>query len=230
VLAVQQQDPELVRLLLRHHAEPDCRTSIGRPILTEVLLAKSPVADYERGLRQGTADQQEEGLSLRDHIRDIRWTLLKELLQNGAHPDLADQGGNTPLMTASVLLELADVEALLAAGANPNAQNDRGVTPLMLTCLAIGGGKQARLTSADIVESLLKHGADPNHQSSTGESALMRAAGEDNTAAMKVLRKYGARTDLRDKEGKDALAYARANHREEAVGTIVWWRKGSRRH
>lgn len=74
----------------------------------------------------------------------------KELIERGAHPNVRDPDGRTPL-TEAVWNSNADlVRLLLDRGANPNSRKNDGATPL-----SIARGKGSR----DIIELLQKAGA-----------------------------------------------------------------------
>lgn len=102
--------------------------------------------------------------------------VVEDLLTAGANPNIANEAGTTPLMSAcfrgrEMIWEIlagqrfptphdgkpsdwaAMAAALLKAGAEPNARDKNGMTALMF---ARGGGQQK------IVEMLLEAGADPN--------------------------------------------------------------------
>lgn len=83
--------------------------------------------------------------------RDEEWTGF--LLNQGADPNLAGKGGDTPLLVASRIgFDLA-VEWLLSVGAKVDAPNRMGETPL----IAAVQGRQT-----PVVKLLLAAGADPD--------------------------------------------------------------------
>ena len=55
--------------------------------------------------------------------------IVKLLLEHGAEPNAAQDGGFTPLHSAASNDDRESVEALLAAGADPSLANDDGTTP-----------------------------------------------------------------------------------------------------
>lgn len=126
-----------------------------------------------------------------------RYEICSALLTAGAHADVADCEGYTPLMGAVCANSLSIVKLLLAAGASPNRTCARsGSTPLhdaaagnhlaiARELLAAGADVNApenqegctilmcavQALAAEIVELLLQHGADPAQRSSRGDSA-----------------------------------------------------------
>src|SRR3954447_15190902 len=85
--------------------------------------------------------------------RTGRTDVIRELVREGAAPDLRDEGPNgwAPLHHAVHKGQPAAVRALIAAGADPNRRGDNGLTPLMLA---------AAQGEPEIVEDLLAAGAD----------------------------------------------------------------------
>jgi uncharacterized protein len=95
--------------------------------------------------------------------------VIRELVREGADPDLRDEGPNgwAPLHHAVHKGRLEAVRALIAAGAQVDAGSSRtGLTPLMLACAQ--GEPQ-------IVDALLAAGADPHVTQPGGETVLTYA-------------------------------------------------------
>lgn len=90
---------------------------------------------------------------------------------------------------------------LLEAGAKINGGNQYGVSPLFD---AISGGRR------DAAERLIGLGADINQPDAIGgQTPLIRAALANSAEDVGWLLKHGAKANLRDKEGRTALYYAR---------------------
>ena len=68
---------------------------------------------------------------------DLKLDLVKNLLAQGAEPDVPDGKGQTPLMHTAVLGNILTLQALISAGANPNSKDKKGRTPLLFA--AAGG-------------------------------------------------------------------------------------------
>lgn len=83
--------------------------------------------------------------------RDTTW--LSYLLAKGADPDLTDNGGNTPLMSAVQIRFLDGARYLLAQRASVDKPNDRGETPLI---------RAVQLRDLPMVRLLIAEGANPD--------------------------------------------------------------------
>jgi ankyrin repeat protein len=127
------------------------------------------------------------------------------------------------------------VRALLAKGANPNI-NDMGVTPFLIAAgvnagVKGGTGLAAQWSAApppnmEVMELLLQHGANVNAQvtgtltyelrisrapsANEGKSALHVAAESGKTDLVRYLLGKGAKTDLKDAEGRKPIELAKA--------------------
>ncbi|GMU22399.1 MAG: hypothetical protein AMXMBFR13_24850 [Phycisphaerae bacterium] len=89
---------------------------------------------------------------------------IEALIMRGAHVDLADHDGNTPLYLACRYRAPASVAGLLiGAGANVNHRNKQGETPLMWT---------ARQSNLGCIKLLLSAGADPYARDRQGRQAI----------------------------------------------------------
>jgi ankyrin repeat protein len=140
------------------------------------------------------------------------------LLKLGADPNAANARGQTPLHYAAKLHgdpgpytpDPRIIFLLVRLGADPNARDDRGWTPLhyLLEHWDIKGRMHM---SAKI---LLKYGADPNIQERLyGLTPLHMAAARGDEKMVKLLLKYGARTDIRDAKGRTPRDVAGAGRR-----------------
>jgi ankyrin repeat protein len=106
------------------------------------------------------------------------------LIRAGADVNAANDDGATPLHLACRNRSAPMVERLLATGANANAKLLSGETVLM-TC--------ARTGEAAAVKALLGHKADPNlKESAHGQTALMWAAAQSHSEAVRLLIAAGA--------------------------------------
>lgn len=103
--------------------------------------------------------------------RNDEWTGY--LLQQGADPNMALRDGETPLMIASRLGNLAVIDGLIAKGARVNDSNRMGETALIFA---------VQRRQVEVVRALLNAGADPDRtDSAAGYSARDYAKRENRS-------------------------------------------------
>lgn len=124
--------------------------------------------------------------------------------------DRPDGLGRAPLSYAAENNNVVALKALLAANVSADAVDNRGYTALMWA--AVSGFVDAvkvllgfEAGSTDDASSLR---ADINRQDNNGNSALMLAIKAKSLDAVKVLSKHGARIDIANDYGDDALHLA----------------------
>ena len=144
-------------------------------------------------------------------------SVLARLLVDGAHLDITDNSGETPLHTATREDHPVLALALLTAGADastPHAQS--GETPLDMA---------TRLGTLKSAAALLNHNApriltsaDDNPADAVdenGQTALHRAAADNDANQIVTLLRLGADPNIRDEDGDIALISAlKAGHTE----------------
>ena len=104
------------------------------------------------------------------------------LLEAGADPNAASDGGTTALMLA--VHDADKARLLLEAGANPNVRPDDGRTALIIASSQLG--------SSAIVKLLLDHGANVSAVTANRTTALRLAAGTGDGEVMRLLIDHGA--------------------------------------
>ncbi|HSU82589.1 MAG TPA: ankyrin repeat domain-containing protein [Thermoanaerobaculia bacterium] len=153
--------------------------------LTTLLPRARPESPLEKAASAGFLEELRREVRLRGGLnatdghgftpldwaaRTGRTDVIRELVREGADPDLRDEGPNgwAPLHHAVHKGRLEAVRALIAAGAQVDAGASRshGITPLMLAC-AQGEPR--------IVDALLAAGADPHVTQPGGETTLTYA-------------------------------------------------------
>ena len=116
--------------------------------------------------------------------------VIEMFAEAGADLNARNYQGGTPLVYAinfhgsNNAAEM--IPALIRAGANVNDQNNPPrITPLMLAVCSI--------KDESLIEAFIKGGADVNLRDAQGATAMNYAVHYKNDAAVRVLKKYGAR-------------------------------------
>jgi ankyrin repeat protein len=165
---------------------------------------------------------------------------IEQLIAGGEMPNLQDSKSRTPLIVAAFRRQHAAAQALLRLGANPNARDADGYDPLAIASInndldtvkvMIEGGANtqakigfdngsalisaAQLGFVEVVQALIDGRADIDHANARGWTALITAvvlgnADKNHTAIIDALVKAGADGDIKDRQGKKAIDYARA--------------------
>jgi uncharacterized protein len=187
------------------------------PALERILAADPELAGaYENGVsavrialyhRQPAALQAllaaQPPLDGLDHAA-LGWTddLRRDLAADPGLVARRSADGFTALHYACFFGGAPAVAALLEAGADPDADAvDPPVRPLHSAAAAM---------DADAIGLLLEAGADPDAKEAAGFTPLHAAAHHDDEPSAALLLRYGADPALRDDEGADAFAIARA--------------------
>lgn len=157
--------------------------------------------DYPQILRRLVPDEDALNDKLFQAVQARDVELLKNLLSQGASPDVVDYEGDSLLIKA---VPFANGEAicdvLIRAGANLNKTNKDGDTALMKALIYKKNALAVKLIAA---------GADVNIANIKGETPLRRAfLYARNMSLIKALIKAGANVRSRDAFGKTALDYA----------------------
>lgn len=140
--------------------------------------------------------------------------ILQMLLAKGAQVDRPDEDGRTALLLVASQgnggrAALVMAQTLLRAGADPNrhVRSDRtdrsyaGATPLLV----------AATSEPELFSLLLQSKGDPNQVDAAGRTCLHLAVRGQREKIVKLLLAAGARTDIRDRDGRTPLGVARSN-------------------
>jgi ankyrin repeat protein len=214
--AAAEKRPELVELLLAHHADFRIR------------------AKYDDWPRQITSEPRAQFratggfTALLYATRSGCLACVQALIRSGADVNQPNPDGITPLINAADNRNFDIAMFLLDHGANPNVWDMTGRTPLYVAVdmnsiasrgfLGFGGPlpplPKDKATAMDVVNRLLTMGVDPNHELTRmrpnaagrgrfgeymlrgGTTALMVAALGYDDAAIKALLAHGADVDL----------------------------------
>lgn len=224
--AAAQNQPEMVRLLLKHHANVNERsdlTNFQRQVTSEPRMQARPSGGYTPLLyaaRRGCLD------------------CAKFLVAAGADVNLDDPDGVSPLLRATENLSFDIAAFLVQHGAEVDKWDKWGRSPLYaavdMDTLPVGGRADrpsSSTTSAlQLVEILLEAGANPNLQLklfppyrslrddrgadtllTIGATPLLRAAKAGDLEAMKLLLAHGANPNLPTATGITPLMAAAGN-------------------
>jgi ankyrin repeat protein len=193
IFSVASNNLYTVKTVLADGANPNVRVRprTGRLTLLERLMSMSMGGDHS-DYAQPTAVilAADKGNA----------EIVKLLLDKGADPNLAEGGGGTPLMYASMSDNSDCVRFLLKAGAKVNAKDTDGVPSLQ---------RASVYCRPDSVKLLLQNRADPNATANDGSTAIMYAAREGNIEITRSLIAAGADVTKLDKDGYSALRWAR---------------------
>jgi ankyrin repeat protein len=145
--------------------------------------------------------------------REIRMSILKLLLQNGADPYCVVDGLNaTALNSAAVMVPPEAMELILDTGINVNEVTAPGSTPLFEAC------KAGRL---DMARFLLERGANIERENHYGETCMFHAVWSGDQDLVRFLIEKGAKVNVMDKTGATPLEIAVRSDQEEMVTTLV---------
>jgi ankyrin repeat protein len=214
--AAAQGQPDMIRLLLEHGAEPDVRSTPNdwpRQVSAESRRMYRPTGGLSPMLfaaREGCAE------------------CITALIEGGADPDFANPKNVTPLFLAIDNAHMDTAKVLIEAGANVNKWDWWGRTPLWAAvdqhAIPAGGRADRRTPDAtlpiEIIRMLLDAGANPDlalklpppyrsivddrgcdSMLTTGMTPLLLAAKTFDAEAMQALLDAGANPNLPNQDG-----------------------------
>jgi ankyrin repeat protein len=151
-------------------------------------------------------------ISIHEAALNGRLNDVTALLKSGIRPDTLDQEGRTPLSYAAYNGNTEIMGLLIRNGADVNKADKFGRTALMMA--SSGPYPMA-------VKMLLDQKADPNLVDTEEHfTALMYAAAEGQLECVRILLLYKADPVMKDKDGDDALSFAR-NNGHKAIVTLL---------
>ncbi len=203
--AARTGDPSVLELLLEAGGDPDVRGTRGQTALMWAAAQQHPEA--VRVLTEHGADV---------HARSESWTQVMAVPphSNPANQKAVPHGGNTALLFAARVGDLASARILVEAGADLDAADAWGVTP---TVLAAHSGFH------ELVEYLLEEGADPSLDGA-GFSALHLAVMRRDTELARTLLEHGADPNPRLETWTPTRRASRDWHfHQSLVGATPFW-------
>ena len=247
-LAVEKENSEVVRLLLRKNA----KTTLWLPTeygTTNILVLATkfqttPVKSFEmvqlmleHGLDVNSLNAGDE-TPLWWAAKNGNLDVAKLLLANGAFVDVQEKRGRTPLMAAiahvkSISESQMETPEPLCKSLGPIAQVQKheDVARLLITsganinlCTVSGWAAlhyAAEYGSLRIVELLIGHGTNPNVTNKYRSTALHLAAKNGAPKVVELLLRHSANPNLTNKNGWTALHVAVNNHSLEIVDLLL---------
>ena len=171
---------------------------------------------------------------------------VRDLIEQGADPNLRNWRGETPLHRAAIRNpDLAVSRALIGAGADPNARDESGATPLHRAAPNASGGRGNLLIEAGasvdardktgatplhyaaesgrdrMMVRLAEAGADINAQDQAGRTPLRIAVEKGWAEGTKTLLGHGADPNVPDNAGRTPLHLAYAAGRQDMVSRLL---------
>lgn len=205
IVAVENQQLEIVRFLLENKANPNSKGLMRTPLRVAISKNNYDIFDLLLTFKADVNLAGTDGFSpLHSAVHNNDERFIVRLLALGANPNIMTRLGQTPLMewpygTAA--------QKLIEAGADVNLANRDGDTALMN---ASGG-------IPETVRALLAAKADVNVSNSSGDTALIAAAACGQSDIVRQLLSAGADLAHRNKcgitaeEAKDAPGSAHDN-------------------
>ncbi|HWD39975.1 MAG TPA: ankyrin repeat domain-containing protein [Fimbriimonas sp.] len=238
-LALDHQDLQAVRKLLKQGADPNARNGLEFVPL-DMAAASHQKEAMEELLKAGAKPNADSAygtpLTFAAASANVEGAMI--LLDRHVDVDSTRADGMTPLMMACDSGAPPMVQLLLQHKADLNAKDYHGTTALMVAArkgndaaaaILIGAGAKVDASDDDgrtalmfaaqnghagSVSVLLKHGAQPNRRDSKGRSALILAATYgDYPAVVSALLKGGANPKATDARGRTAATLC-AMHRK----------------
>ena len=191
--AVHSGNAEMVKLLLKHGVNPDCKDPSGYPPLYHVATNKNTAVAQALIDNGATINVKEFTIEspLRNAVKNNNEELVKLLLEKGAEVNIKEYFGISLLHSAILVGNNTIAKWLMKKGANVNSRNG-SLSPLQMAL---------QQDNIDIAEELIRRGADVNHLNHERHSLLYHAAKKQNSFFVKMLLKEGAHANLESSTG-----------------------------
>ncbi len=212
---------DVVRVLLRHHANPDARSSAGETaLMTAIEHGEDEIVNalIDAGAHVGVHEAAALG-----QVDELAGLL-------DASPGLVDSRDTyryaTPLYYAACRNQVEAIDLLMNRGADVDAQDKAYGDSNHWTPLIRAGDAQCQ----EAVCSLLEHGASPDFATLTerwgtpaGSTILHIACRRKSTpiSLIEILLEHGADVSVKDDKGQTPLEIARSEERDDIVQVLM---------
>lgn len=149
--------------------------------------------------------------------------LVRELLKDGANPNIQNYDSDAPIHMAILQICPDVVLELLKGGANPNVLNYDGYSPIQLAIYSIlpsYSGAQ-RDTLVQIVKYLVNYKADTNLIDPQGFCPIHIAILRGIIELVKILLDGGGNPNIEDKEGNNPLVFSVYQNNKDIVALLI---------
>ena len=206
-----ERDYDMIKLLLKHGANPNLKNSDGCTIFDFLMINKIYKSIHiikiiklllENNINIDT--YHIHGYTLLHHyICEKKYDIVKFLIENDAKVNLQGGDGESALELCIEEGNLEIIELLLKHSANPNLKNNNGEIPIQFI-------PHNKYNYKSIINLLMKYGTNINSQDNTGRTVLMDSVKhlEKDFNIINILIEYGADINIQDNEGLTALIIA----------------------
>lgn len=236
-----------MKMLLDKGADPNAKNKLGETALmwcSQDLYKVTLLLNHKASPNILTEEKNTAFLTA--CVGASQSSIIRLMLQHGADPLVVNSRNETSLIYVSQFGDTADARLLVKAGVNVNAKGKDGQSALfyaiktvnkaMVFWLLDNGADGEQLDSykssplsyavtigdMDMVKRFLSLTKNINHQDTDQITALMWAvySEHDNPAIVQVMLDAGAKPELKDNKGKNALDWAMRKGNTETVALL----------